>query len=241
MNQLIMTSSRASSSPFRLAQLALLLISLRAAVSAEKTASRASAESSSAAGQEDAFHCFKTREELDQAIDDYNQGGDSPAKSDVLLVHGPIRTWCFDDTLTDFSHLFDAYAEFDVDLSGWNLSHVTTAAGMFYRASSFNQDVSMWNMQNVVDMDGMFAYASAFNQDISSWNVASAQSMRSMFVGARGFRHGEQLVKAWHLIESSAQHIDVTHMWQGSASAELVLPFHEQEETQNQEAVSHRL
>ena len=72
---------------------------------------------------------------------------------------------------------------FDQDLTSWDVSNVTSMAGMFHRASSFNHDISVWNVSNVTNMYMMFAEASSFDQDLRDWNVAKVNNMMEMFVG----------------------------------------------------------
>ena len=50
-----------------------------------------------------------------------------------------------------------AYASsFNGDISGWNVSSVTSTRLVFYENSSFNSDVSSWNVSSVTNMEGMF-------------------------------------------------------------------------------------
>ena len=90
-------------------------------------------------------------------------------------------------------------SNFDLDISGWDVSNVENMRYMFwyqpgggYIPSSlsdsslsslaglifntqFNQDISSWNVSNVVDMTGMFYGADAFNHDLSSWDVSNVE------------------------------------------------------------------
>ena len=50
-----------------------------------------------------------------------------------------------------------------------------TPQGMFYLAD-FNHDISGWNVGKVTDMMQMF-HGHYFIQDVSGWDVSSVQSM----------------------------------------------------------------
>jgi surface protein len=57
-----------------------------------------------------------------------------------------------------------------------------TLARMFEHAE-FNGDISQWDVSSVTDMYWMFA-GSQFNGDLSQWNVSSVTDMYCMFNGA---------------------------------------------------------
>ena len=42
-----------------------------------------------------------------------------------------------------------------------------------FDSSYFNQNISGWDVSNVTSMNGMFMSNTGFNQDISGWNVSS--------------------------------------------------------------------
>ena len=79
--------------------------------------------------------------------------------------------------------MFGGAANFNQDLSQWDVSNVTNMIGMFNDAVAFNQDISNWDVSNVVSMGcwdnncwiirGMFEGAISFNQDISNWSVGT--------------------------------------------------------------------
>ena len=49
-------------------------------------------------------------------------------------------------------------ADFNGNISEWDVSNVTNMEEMFYLAESFNQDISDWDVSNVTDMHYMFAH-----------------------------------------------------------------------------------
>jgi surface protein len=88
--------------------------------------------------------------------------------------------------VTDMSNLFRLIL-FEVDLSSWDVSSVTTMAGMFTQAGAFNQNIGSWDVSSVTDLSAMFLDAQSFNQDIGSWDVSSVTNMADMFLGAGAF------------------------------------------------------
>jgi surface protein len=51
----------------------------------------------------------------------------------------------------------------DVDLSHWDVSHVSGAHKAFYSATAFNQDIGSWDVSKVTDISYMFYNATIFN------------------------------------------------------------------------------
>lgn len=90
----------------------------------------------------------------------------------------------------------DAGAQYlnDSNISGWDVSNVTSMRSTFHGCASFNQPLSSWDTSNVTNMRSMFNHAFGFNQDISGWDVSSVTDMGSMFEEARGFN---QDISGW--------------------------------------------
>jgi surface protein len=81
----------------------------------------------------------------------------------------------------------------DADVSGWDVSAVTTFSKMFY-STSFNQDVSSWDVGSATALNSLFKVNTAFNQDISGWNTSSVTNMAEIFHGASSFN---QDISGW--------------------------------------------
>ena len=85
--------------------------------------------------------------------------------------------------ITDMSELFSDFAEFNGDISGWDVSSVKKMNRMFY-GSKFTGDISKWDVSKVVDMNRLFR-DSKFNGDISKWNTSKVENMEQMFYGSK--------------------------------------------------------
>ena len=104
---------------------------------------------------------------------------------------------------------YASIAVFDIDISSWDISNVTTMKNMFVSLSSncndaagdngpvfltFNQDIGNWNVSKVTDMNGVFFTNHKFNQDIGNWNVSKVTDMSNMFNSAYAFN---QDISGW--------------------------------------------
>jgi surface protein len=89
--------------------------------------------------------------------------------------------------ITSMDSLFQGQMKFNQDLSNWNVSKVTSMSSMFAFNWLFDQNISNWNVSNVTNMYWMFTNAAIFNQDISSWDVSNVNNMDSMFYGTEKF------------------------------------------------------
>lgn len=82
-------------------------------------------------------------------------------------------------SVTDMASTFAGSSQFNIDIGNWNVSNVTSMAGMF-GGTSFNHDISEWNVSKVKNMQGMFRSNTAFNQDIGIWDVSNVTNMSRM-------------------------------------------------------------
>ncbi|GFR80595.1 gliding-associated ABC transporter substrate-binding protein GldG [Elysia marginata] len=85
-------------------------------------------------------------------------------------------------------------AQFNGDLSAWDVSNVTNMMAMFSR-SHFNGNISKWNVSKVTYMSerqkkekeirdinrGKYTYLGLFNGDLSGWDVSNVKNMEGMF------------------------------------------------------------
>ena len=76
-------------------------------------------------------------------------------------------------TRKSHNNLFRDCALFNGDVSGWDMSGVTSLASMFYGCTVFNQDVSAWDVSNVTNFASIFRDCAALNPNIGGWAVSS--------------------------------------------------------------------
>lgn len=81
--------------------------------------------------------------------------------TDMRCVFGSADIWgpCKDPNGGN-----DGAYTFNDDISGWDVSSVTTMNGMFYHARQFNQPLSTWDVSKVTAMYKMLNDNRVFNQ-----------------------------------------------------------------------------
>ena len=89
--------------------------------------------------------------------------------------------------ITNMSNLF-MNCEYDIDVSNWDVSNVTTTFCMFVGCKKFNSDLSNWDVSNVKNMNNMFYCCKNFDCDLSNWNVSNVTDMYSMFTACENFK-----------------------------------------------------
>ncbi len=129
-------------------------------------------------------HTPSNKTELQKAVDDEIAAQGDTANLNIIDT----------SVITDMSNLFEDKANFNGDISKWNVSKVTNMSNMFLNANKFNGDISGWNVSAVTNMESLFAGAHAFNQDIKNWTVSKVINMRAMFLSAQSFN---QDIKNW--------------------------------------------
>ena len=72
------------------------------------------------------------------------------------------------ERMTGVTSMYQAFKDktaFDENITGWDVSNVTSMGYMFHAASAFNQPIGgCWNVSSVTNMQDMFRGAIAFNQ-----------------------------------------------------------------------------
>ena len=79
--------------------------------------------------------------------------------------------------------LFSNKAEFNGNLSRWQVGQVTDMRSMFYGATSFNGDLSSWDVGRVRNMSGMFYGATSFDVVLGGAWATSTAPKSCMFDG----------------------------------------------------------
>ena len=112
------------------------------------------------------------------------------------------------DGTCSLKSMFESTPTFNQNISGWDVSNVTTMASMFNGARVFNNGQPSgtipgtaplnWVTSKVTTMASMFNYANAFNQRISKsgsyWDTINVRTVLSMFRGVylvNAFNNGQ--------------------------------------------------
>ena len=81
---------------------------------------------------------------------------------------------------------------FSQDISGWDVSNVTSFRGLF-RESNFNLDISSWDVSRGTTFKNMFRGNRYFNHDLSSWNLNLDANVRDMFRFATAMKKNQNV------------------------------------------------
>ncbi|WP_459576894.1 BspA family leucine-rich repeat surface protein [Companilactobacillus alimentarius] len=89
--------------------------------------------------------------------------------------------------VTNMSHMFDGLGNLTVlDVSTWDISHVSNMSYMFSDTGLSLIDVSTWDTGNVLNMRHMFSADNTTSNlqqlDVSNWNVSNVSDMSAMFM-----------------------------------------------------------
>ncbi|MDB4199201.1 BspA family leucine-rich repeat surface protein [Polaribacter sp.] len=119
---------------------------------------------------------------------------------------------------TNMQLMFFNARAFNGDLSGWNVSQVTSFHSTFRNCFAFNGDISTWDVSSVTTMYRMFFNSGAFNQDLNNWDVSSVDNMGQMFRRSSGF-NGD--ISNWDVssVTSMGQMFRQTTVFNGNISA----------------------
>jgi hypothetical protein len=114
----------------------------------------------------------ENRRALIEAVDLFlDSTGDGCSSLPAEQYGCPIGVWqvC---RITDFSRLFDATrnpaaAQFNQDVSTWNMTNAENLSAMFFNATSFNQDLCSWGdvVSATADVTNMFAWTGCSSND----------------------------------------------------------------------------
>jgi surface protein len=138
------------------------------------------------------------------------------AFKDVKKIKGRLDLTFWDTRKVGDMRSAFSWTSFDVDVSTWDVSAVTSMLLMFSNTSGFSGDVSEWDVSKVGNMGMLFRNSSIFNGDVSLWDVACVDAMDWMFYGARAFT---QDLSRWKVGNVT----NMTGMFEGAESFECDL------------------
>ena len=92
--------------------------------------------------------------------------------------------------------LFEDLDPHNINISDWNVNHVTNMESMFYNCENFDCDLSNWDVSNVEDMSYMFYNCSKFTgKGLNNWKVKidNINKVKQIFA----FAHIHELPEWW--------------------------------------------
>ena len=144
-------------------------------------------------------------------------------RQNAVATYGKMKTWKT-ELITNMEQLFmDFHFSNDDDISGWDVTGVTSMSEMFKNNEYFNQPLNNWNVSNVLymysmfdgcrnfnqplndwgdkvskvrTMERLFGRCYNFNQPLDSWNVSNVNDMENLFFGCRNFN---QPLNGWNV------------------------------------------
>ena len=109
--------------------------------------------------------------------------------------------------------MFNLTDNFNGDISGWDVSSVTTMSSVFSGAALFNQDISAWDVSSVAYMAAMFKDATNFDQDLSNWCVTNITSLPNNFYANSGLQRITYLIGAVVLLANNTWKGTTNNNW----------------------------
>ena len=100
-----------------------------------------------------------------------------------------LNSWDFSRNI-DMGSMFKYCESFNVDISGWDVSNVTSLISTFERCVSFtlpNLEIGNWDVSNVTTFNGTFRDIPIFNININGWDMSNAIHTSNMFRGCTDF------------------------------------------------------
>jgi hypothetical protein len=102
--------------------------------------------------------------------------------SNKNIFNKPLNNWLLGTTNKSMANMFNNTSNFNQDITGWDVTKVTSMNNMFNSSQSFNQNLSSWVLTNCTTALRMFFLADNFNQDLGSMTLgASLTDVNYMF------------------------------------------------------------
>jgi len=89
-------------------------------------------------------------------------------------------------TTADMLQTFRGCTVFNGDISGWDISNVTSLSQLVTGCPVFNQDISGWNMSGVTNISYMIFNSDGFDQSLASWDVTGITNAAAFMQNSTG-------------------------------------------------------
>ena len=110
----------------------------------------------------------------------------------------------------------------DNDVSGWDLSNVTTMEGMLMSSFRTLDFIAGWDVSNVENMSYMFSEINDPAPDLSAWDVSNVTDFSYMFYDPGSLQACDNIgISAWRLSDSAEDSIDMSYMFASSRCDDL--------------------
>lgn len=151
--------------------------------------------------------CFSSNRELRNAVTvsfaphliETSNNETTTSATEVEEIYGNVETWCFEDSLTDLSGIFEDVVDFNEDISAWQTLNIISLDRLFYNATSFNQNVKTWDTSKVISIQSTFELANSFNQPLDTWDVGAVENFQAMFARTKSF---DQDLSSWKTVSA---------------------------------------
>lgn len=93
-----------------------------------------------------------------------------------------------DELITIISNFIEKYGD-DVDLNFIDTSQITDMSHLFKKFPNFNGDIDLWNVSNVKDFNAMFKDCKKLEQmNLTHWNVEKCKDFSDMFYNCKSLK-----------------------------------------------------
>jgi len=134
---------------------------------------------------------FSGATSFDADLSSWDVGGvttlDSAFSGAEVYAGAGLENWVPSSSLESLRNTFSGALAFDGDVSGWDVSGVTTLEGTFANAAAFNSDVGGWDVSSVITLESTFSGARTFDANLVSWIVASVDNAEFAFADTVAF------------------------------------------------------
>ncbi len=109
----------------------------------------------------------------------------------ISLTEIDVSKWNT-SSLVKVVEIFDSLPITSLDLSGWDISHITDMKGMFENCTALESiNLSGWDTSNVTNMDAMFKNCESLEDltSLNDWEISSVENMEEIFYGTGAYNN----------------------------------------------------